>query len=80
MIKLGKVILLNGFKAPQGVSEVNVDTKRYTDCVSGKITCTKKTATTMILTLKNVVMERSITVNSTTKDRCEINGTLAFKK
>lgn len=68
------------FKAPQGVSEVNVDTKRYTDCVSGKITCTKKTATTMILTLKNVVMERSITVNSSTKDRCEINGTLAFMK
>lgn len=65
------------YRNPQGVSEVNVDAKRYTDCVSGKITCTQKTATTMILTLSNVVMERSANGK---KDRCEINGTLAFKK
>lgn len=68
------------YQDPQGVSEVNVDTKRYTSCLSGKITCTKKTATTMTLTLSKVVMQRSITVNSTTKERCEINGTLVFKK
>lgn len=69
-----------GFNYPLGVREVNIDFKRYTSCVSGKITCTKKTATTMILTLSNVIMERSISVNSPTKERCEINGTLAFKK
>lgn len=63
----------SGSRESQGVREVNIDFKRYTSCVSGKITCTKKTATTMILTLSNVIMER-------TRERCEINGTLAFKK